>query len=135
MLNVKLLATRIIPEVLLSEGRDDVTRAYIAAKLVLKDAKFKKYVTKLADSVYKALPDNAKKETDSKSFKKTFTEGLSDYSTRYSPLNNPDSKLRYELGLFVGEHNVEVLFKEVVPNLTSATWTTKIENLVKVCHS
>lgn len=134
MLNVKLLATRVIPEVLLAEGRDDVTRHYIAAKIVEKDAKFKKSLTKLSDAVYKALPEAAKKDLDSKTFKKSFAEGLVDFSVRFSPLNNPDQKLRYELGMFVGQHNVEVLFREVVPSLTDANWSEKINKLVAGCQ-
>jgi hypothetical protein len=134
MLNSRLLTARIIPEVLLAEGRDDVTRAYIAAKFIEKDAKFKKYLTKLSDAIYKALPESVRKETDSKGFKKDFTEGLNDFSLRHSPLNNPDQKLRYELGQFVGQHNVDVLFREVIPNLTAPNWSEKISKLVTTCQ-
>jgi hypothetical protein len=128
------LTARIIPEVLLSEHRDDVTRAYIAAKFIEKDASFKKYLTKLSDAIYKALPESVRKETQSRAFKKEFTEGLNDFSLRYSPLNNPDQKLRYELGQFVGQHNVDVLFREVIPNLAAPNWAEKISRLVSMCQ-
>lgn len=133
-MNAKVVGRRVVQEVLLGEHRDDVTRAYLAAKIVSKDAKVKKLVTKLSEAVFKALPENLVKDVDLKGFKKEFVEGLGEWAVHADPTKNEMTKLRYELGLFVGEHNTEVLFKEVVPALKENPWNAKLSSVANTSN-
>jgi hypothetical protein len=132
-MNSKRLGSRVIPEVLLAEHRDDVTRAYLAAQIVSDKSAVKKLVTKLADAIFKALPEGSKKDLESKVFKKDFGDGLKEWASNNDPNKTDLGKRRYELALFVGEHNTGVLFKEVVPSLKENPWNNKLTTLVGAC--
>lgn len=130
---MNLLGKRAVQEILLSEGRDDVTRAYLAARLAAKDAKLKKLLTKLSDAVFKAVPEQYAKDLEAKKFKTDFLAGLQEWAVANDPTKTEMGKLRYELALFVGEHNVNVLFKEVVPSLKENPWAHKLNAVCGSC--